>query len=555
MGKTAIIEELAGRIKRGDVPDKLKNKKILSLSMASCVAGTKYRGEFEERMNKMLKELERSDDIIIFIDEVHTLVGAGGAEGAIDASNILKPALARNKIKVIGATTIKEYKETISKDKALNRRFQTVFINENTKEETINILLNLKKLYEDYHQVIIKDEIINKIVTLTDKYLTDKCNPDKSIDILDMVCTKVSLKESKKKIELKKLKNKLFFLQRQKNNLIMHHHFNDAVILKKDEMKLIDKINNLSLEIDNQRKKIININDVKEIIESKTKIPIYEVSCKNSKLRDIETILKKEVIGQDKVIEKISKVTKKIMLGFKDNLPYSFLFVGPSGVGKTMLVKEYSKFLHIPLIRLDMSEYKESSSISKIIGSPPGYIGYNDVDTVLEKIKNNPYCLLLLDEIEKCCHEVINLFLQALDEGIITDSHGNKVNLSHIMIIMTSNIGSNKEKIGFMKEDLDHEELKNILSTPIVNRINSICYFNNLTKEDIFLILKKRLKNLENKYQIKVDNKKELINKIIDESDIDSYGARQALKQLDDKIDDYLLDKIYCNNKKYTINQ
>ena len=550
VGKTAIVEELAKRIVSGNVPNNLKNKKILSLSMASCVAGTKYRGEFEEKLTKIIKEIENNDEIIIFIDEIHTLVGAGGAEGAIDASNILKPYLARNTIKVIGATTIKEYKETICKDKALNRRFQTVFINENNLDETVNILLKIKNVYENYHNVIIKDEIIKEIVYLTDKYINNRCNPDKSIDILDMVCTKVSLKNNNKDKELDLLKDKLLDLKKNKNSLIIKHQFRKASKLKKIEMELVDKINLLELSLNKTRKKIIKISDVKEVIESKTKIPIYDIDNNINKLNKLEEYLKKKIIGQDEVIENMSKITKKIMLGLKGDLPYSFLFVGGSGVGKTMLVKEYSKFLNIPLIRMDMSEYKESSTISKIIGSAPGYVGYNDVDNILEKIKSNPFCIILLDEIEKACKEVINLFLQILDEGVITDSHGIKVNLRNTIIIMTSNIGSEYESIGFTKEN-NNNEIRNILSTAIVNRINNICYFNRLTKNNVTIILNNHFKELIKKYQkyhIKVKLNDIDINSIIGESNYEIYGTRKALKLLDEKVDNIVIDNIF--NKK-----
>lgn len=547
VGKTAIVEELSRRIVNGNVPEKLLNKRILSLSMASCVAGTKYRGEFEEKITKIIKELETNDDIILFIDEIHTIVGAGGAEGAIDASNIFKPALARGHIKVIGATTIKEYKETINKDKALNRRFQTVFINENTKEETMDILLKLKTIYEEYHQVIIKDEIIEEIVKLTDKYITDKSNPDKSIDILDMVCTKVALKRNKKNIELEYLKERLDSIKNRKNQLIIKHHYSEASKLKKYEMEVINQINLLALAITKEKRKIIKISDVKEIIETKTRIPVYNL--KNNKLINIEQSLKKKIVGQDEAISVLSKETKRIMLGLKDNLPCSFLFVGPSGVGKTMLVKEYSKYLNIPLIRLDMSEYKESSSISKIIGSAPGYIGYNDMDNVIEKIRNNPFCILLLDEIEKACKEVINLFLQVLDEGIITDSHGIKTNLRNVIIIMTSNIGSEKNHIGFTKIENNYEIL-DILSTALVNRISSICYFNRLTKENVITILNNRIKELQkiySEYTFKINN--DQINDILTTSNIEVFGVRKALKILDDKIEDIILNNM-LNKKK-----
>ena len=557
VGKTAIVEELANRIVNGKVPNKLRNAKIYNLSMASCVAGTKYRGEFEERINKMLKELENNEDIIVFIDEIHTLVGAGGAEGAIDASNIIKPALARGTIKLIGATTINEYKETICKDKALNRRFQTIFIKENTLDETKTILNNLKPLYEEYHGVEISDEIINSIVMLTDKYIGDKNNPDKSLDILDTVCTKVSLNKNSEMIRINELKEELGNIKKKKNELIMKHSFNEAFKLKDNEMKLEDKINNLSLNIKSNTKKIVTINDVANVIESKTKIPVYEINKDTKKLLNLEKYLKKKVIGQDEVIKDITKITKKMMLGYKNDLPYSFLFTGRSGVGKTLLVKEYSDYLKIPLIRLDMSEYKESHTVSKIIGSPPGYIGYDDTDNVLEKVKNNPFCLLLLDEIEKACNEVINLFLQILDEGVITDSHGNKVSFRNTIIIMTSNIGSEKDNIGFNNKKNDIE-IRNILSIPLVNRINKVFNFNNLNEDVLRKILLCKVKTIKEKYQknnISICISKKVIDEIISKSEYEVYGARHASKLLEEKIDDFVIEGILNGKDKVSIKE
>ena len=470
VGKTAIVEELARRIIKKNVPDKLKNTKILSLSMANLVSGTKYRGEFEERVTKIIKELENNPEIILFIDEIHTLVGAGGAEGAIDASNILKPALARGKIKVIGATTINEYKDTISKDKALNRRFQTIKIEENTLDETKEILYNLKSIYEDYHHVLIPDNIIDDIVLLTDKYIINQNNPDKSIDILDTVCVKVSLKKNNNMVKRKKLEEELNNIKKEKNSLIMKHKYNEATKIRDTELKLTSSINKLNISLNKNHRKLITKEDIEKVIEEKTNIPInYNIK----KITNLKKYLCTKIIGQDNVIDNLVQITKKIVLGFKSNLPYSILLVGNSGVGKTMLVKEYSKHMGIPLIRLDMSEFKEPHTISKIIGSPPGYIGYNEYDSMVEKVTNNPYSIILLDEIEKASQEVINVFLSILDEGIITNSHGEKINFKNTIIFMTSNINL-KEYIGFNKNTNKRDDLHNILSTPFVNRINKI---------------------------------------------------------------------------------
>ncbi len=556
VGKTAIVEELANRIVKKKVPEKLQNMQVYSISMASCVAGTKYRGEFEERISNLLKDLENNDKVILFIDEIHTIVGAGGAEGAIDASNILKPALARGKIKLIGATTIKEYRDTISKDKALNRRFQTIMISENTIDETYHILEKLKPLYEEYHHIKIKNDILKLIVSLTDKYLKDRHNPDKSIDILDMVCTKVSLKENSKVIKLNNMEEELNILKNAKKEEIIKHHFKEAEKMKNNELVLEDKINNMKIKTSSYHKKWIKANDVLEIIESITKVPLYENKKRNHLLLRLEKYLKSKIIGQDEVIAELSKITKKMFLGLKNNLPLSILFLGKSGVGKSKLVYEYSNYLKIPLIKLDMSEYKEGHSISKIIGSPPGYTGYDDYENVLEKIKNNPYCILLLDEIEKASLEVINLFLQVFDDGILTDSHGNKIDFQNVLIIMTSNIGCDKKGIGFAQKETKLKEINHFFPSSFVNRINYLIYFNDLDEKSLRIILNNEIKEVIKKYQqqnIRITFDKKIINEIIQDSHYSLDGARYALKLLEKRIDDSLLNNLLLGNKQFSI--
>ena len=524
--------------------------------MASCVSGTKYRGEFEERITKIIKELENNPEIIVFIDEIHTIVGAGGAEGAIDASNILKPALARGNIKIIGATTINEYKDTICKDKALNRRFQMIMIKENTIEETKDILNHLKTIYEEYHHVIIKDNIINKIVELSNKYISNKKNPDKSIDILDAVCTNVSLKKNNNTKKLNQLEDELLDIKKQKNNLIIKHHFNEATKIRDKEINLESTINKIILSIKNQRRKSITIKDVAKVIESKTNIPIYEIDRNYYKLKGLKKYLSQRIIGQDNVINNIVDITKKITLGLKNDLPYSLLFIGKSGVGKTMLVKEYSKYMNIPLIRLDMTEYKESHTISKIIGAPPGYVGYNNYGNLLEKVKNNPYSIILLDEIEKAHKEVINVFLSILDEGIIKDNNGEEVNFKNTIIIMTSNIGYNKDSIGFNKTN-NEDILEEYLPVYFINRINKICYFNNLCKDNIVTIIKNRINEIIKKYQdfnIKITVNNNIIDNLVKIIDYNNYGARRINKLLEDKIDNIVIESILNKDEKVIIN-
>lgn len=413
VGKTAIAEELARRIVSGNVPMPLKNKRIISVDMACTVAGTKYRGEFEERIKKMVKELEDNDDVIIFIDEIHTLVGAGGAEGAIDASNILKPALARGKLKLIGATTISEYKKFIEKDNALDRRFQKVFVEEPDKSNLKNILMNLKSIYEAYHGVKIEEKLIDKIIELSDRYIYDRCEPDKSIDILDEVCTKVSLKEAKEEKEIIKLSDCLTKIQKEKNNAIINQNYDKAYSLKEDEEELQSKINKLKLDYMRKEKvKKVKLKDIVEVVSSKTKIPINEISKDYiTSINEIEKTLKENIIGQDEAINKLIDISKKIKLGIKDkNKSYSVLFCGSTGTGKTYLSKLFAENLvgKNNVIKLDMSEYSESISINKIIGSPAGYVGYDDNKNILEEIRNKPYSVLILDEIEKAHKSVLN---------------------------------------------------------------------------------------------------------------------------------------------------
>ena len=562
VGKTAIVEELAKRIVEKDVPEVLQNRHIISLSMASLVAGTKYRGEFEERITKMLKDIENNEEIIVFIDEIHTIVGAGGAEGAIDASNIIKPALARGKIRLIGATTISEYKETIENDKALNRRFQTILVKESTNEETKEILKKIKKLYEDYHHVSISDSIIDELVDLSNKYIYNRQNPDKAIDILDEVCAKVSLMKDKNILKLNALQKELEEIKDHKNNLIMQNCFENAYSLKNKELVLENKINNMNtLLMKKNNRHNISLKDVADVIEDKTGIPIYEINKDDKNIKDLEIYLKNTVIGQDNVIEALMHVTKKIKLGYKHNHnPYSMLFIGGSGVGKTYLVKEYSHYLNIPLIRLDMSEYKESHTISKIIGSPPGYVGYDSNNHVLEKIRNNPYSIILLDEIEKASSEVINLFLQVLDEGLIKDSKGNEINFKNTMIIMTSNIGSNKNVIGFDKDNNNvvDNDLRDILSTEFVNRISEICYFNKLREKDIHKIVNKKIKEVKSNFiqnNVNISINQKFINKLIKESNYEIYGARKLNKLIETRLDNIVIDNILKGHKDITITE
>ncbi|MBR3897702.1 MAG: ATP-dependent Clp protease ATP-binding subunit [Bacilli bacterium] len=545
VGKTAIVEELSRMIVNGDVPLNLRGKRIISLDMASAVAGTKYRGEFEERLNKIIKEASEDEDIILFIDEVHTIVGAGGAEGAIDASNIFKPALARGKIRCIGATTTEEYKKFIEKDTALERRFQTVVIEEPSKGMIKNILMNLKEVYGKYHNVIISEEIIDLIISLSDKYIYNRNEPDRSIDVLDEVCAKVNLKESKDYKEYRENSKKLDEIIKNKKKSILENDFDKASLFKKKEYQIMDKINKLELCLYKKNKKKITKKDVAEVINSKTGIPIYEILNDKKNIIKNSNKLFKGIIGQDKAIDEVVKVFKKIKLGFNDRC-YSFLFCGPSGVGKTKLALEFGKNLvgDSNIIKLDMSEFRESHSISKIIGSPPGYIGYDDNTNVLEEVRNKPYSVLILDEVEKAHSSIINLFLQVLDEGKMKNSKGVTVRFDNVVIIMTSNVGFLEESVGF-NNDNKSLRLDDNFSIPFMNRVDNVIYFNQLNSSDVNCIINNKLDDIIQKYKNKIEVVLgDLSTEICEECDYKKYGARKIDKIIKDKIEYQIIDAI-----------
>ena len=526
VGKTAIVEELVRKIVKGDIQRKLRDSKIYSISMASLVSGTKYRGEFEERINKIIAELENEKNIILFIDEIHTLVGAGGAEGAIDASNILKPYLARGKIKIIGATTINEYSKYIEKDKALDRRFQKIFVDEPTKEKTEEILLNLKEIYENYHGVVISKEIIKLIVDLADRYVTSSRFPDKAIDILDEACTKAILVDNSYEKKYKDMLIKVNNIKLNKNKAIIDHDYKLASNYKDKENELENSLNKLFLSKNKAKLKKISKDDVYEVLYAKTKIPVKKILSlnKNSIYNNIISKIK----GQDLIIKDI--INFALGVKYNEKVPISLLLVGKSGVGKTFLVKEYARMLYPKesFFKLDMSEYKESHAISKIIGSPPGYVGYDDNNFVLDRIKKNPYSVLLLDEIEKAHPDVLKLFLQVLDDGYMTTSKGEMISFSNTIIFMTSNLGSDVLKIGFSdNKSLVKEKFKDFLGVEFVNRIGKIVIFNDLDDKSINTIIKLKLEALNyNKNEVS----KELLDRIKRECNYKEFGARQIDK-------------------------
>ena len=557
VGKTAIVEEIASRIVNNDVPLFLQNKRIISLDMGSLVAGTKYRGEFEEKINKILKEVSENDDVILFIDEVHTLVGAGGAEGAIDASNIFKPALARGKIRCIGATTLNEYKKFIEKDSALERRFQKVIINEPDRSMVKGILSSLKGIYEDYHNVIIDDDIIDLIISLSNKYIYNRREPDKSIDILDEVCARVNIREDKCYISYKNKKNNLKKIIDKKKNALISNNFKLASKLKKAECMLMNEINNLELSLYKKKKKRIFSSDVADVVSMKTDIPVYELlECGKNSIKDVDKFFKKSIIGQDEAVSKITDVIKKIKLGFNDRC-YSFMFCGPSGVGKTALALLFGENLvgKKNVLKLDMSEYREASSISKIIGSPPGYVGYDD-GNILDTIRDNPYSVLILDEIEKANSGVINLFLQILDDGKIKNSKGQIVRFDNVVIIMTSNVGFLKDNVGFNSMQSNKSKLNDSFSIPFINRVDSIVNFNYLSCDNIKKIVSIKVNSAVKKYikkiEVIIDDK--VYDEIVECCDYNVYGARKIDKVIKEKLESIIIDKIIDGDKVVNIN-
>lgn len=560
VGKTAIVEELASRIENGEVPKGLQHKRILSVSMASLIAGTKYRGEFEERINKILTEVENNNEIILFIDEIHTLVGAGGAEGAIDASNILKPALARGKLKVIGATTTAEYKEFMERDKALDRRFQKLVVEEPEVNKVKEILENLKPIYESFHGTVIPDDILDLIILLTNKYVYDRRQPDKAIDILDEVCAKASLSLGKNERRLQEINKKLKVVRNLKNQSIMNQNFEQASNYKKEEYDLEDQKNKLELQFMKvQKPKVITKDMVREVIYLKTKIPIYELGINlNKEMDKLSWDLKSKIMGQDDIVNQLVTFTQKYKSNYLPQRPYSFLFVGGTGLGKTCLIKEYAK-TQVPknsFIRIDMSEYKEEHSISKLIGSPPGYVGYNDQNAIFDKVREYPNSILLLDEIEKAHPAVLKLFLQILDEGSIKDNKGNEIVFKNTLIFMTSNLGSNQKTIGFSgsKKELRNVYLEEYLGVELVNRIDHIWYFHNMDGAIITTIIKSKLDAIKKaRNSVKIKFSKELIDEIKSRCDYQKFGARRIDKIIEEEVDAIIIDHLVQGKSEVVI--
>ena len=552
VGKTAIVEELSRLIVNDEVPKVLCDKKIISLDMATMVAGTKYRGEFDERLKKVIKEIEDNDDIILFIDEIHTLVGAGGAEGAIDASNILKPALARGKIRCIGATTTEEYKKFIEKDSALERRFQKIFVNEPSIGETKNILMKIKNIYERYHNVIIDNDMIDYIINLSEKYIFDRNRPDKEIDILDEVASRVGLRGCTSDNEIRDIKREICKLNKDKNSFIIDNNIDKAYSLRKKETELMSRLNDIELLSKNNKNKIL-LDDIASVISNRTGVPIYEIISNSGNIDDMKNRLKDIIVGEDKAIDNLMDITKRIRCGYNDRC-YSFLFVGSSGVGKSRLAKEYANILvgADNLIRMDMSEYSDSTAINKILGSSPGYIGYDDNKNVLEEIRNKPNSVLLLDEIDKAHPNVINLFYQILEEGKIKNSKGREVRFNNVVVIMTSNIGFEKNGIGFNKKTDSSviSSLKGYFNTAFINRIDNIIVFDRLDDTSIKCIIKKKFEYIRDKYKdINIDINDNVIDEIVDKCEFYEFGARRIDKIISKDIENFIIDGVIRGDK------
>ena len=557
VGKTAIVEELSRLIVNDEVPKVLCDKKIISLDMATMVAGTKYRGEFEERMKKVIKEIEDNDDIILFIDEIHTLVGAGGAEGAIDASNILKPALARGKIRCIGATTTEEYKKFIEKDSALERRFQKIFVNEPSIGETKNILMKIKNIYERYHNVIIDNDMINYIINLSEKYIFDRNRPDKEIDILDEVASRVGLRGCTSDNEIRDIKREICKLNKDKNSFIIDNNIDKAYNLRKKETELMLKLNEFEISSKNDKNKVI-VNDIAAVISNKTGVPIYEIVSNSSDVNDMGIKLKNIIVGEDKIIDNLIDITKRIKCGYNDRC-YSLLFVGSSGVGKSRLAKEYAKLLvgDDNFIRMDMSEYSDVTSVNKILGSSPGYIGYDDNRNILEEIRNKPNSVLLLDEIDKAHPSVINLFYQILEEGKIKNAKGRVVRFNNVVIIMTSNVGFERNNIGFNKNGDSSviSNLKEYFNTAFINRVDNILIFDRLEETAIREIILKRIEDIKIKYSsicIIIDNN--VVNELIEKCNFYEFGARRVDKIISKYIENVIIDGVINGSSEVYIN-
>jgi ATP-dependent Clp protease ATP-binding subunit ClpC len=578
VGKSAIAEGLAIRIVQRKVSKNLLNKRVVSLDLGLMVAGTKYRGQFEERIKLVLEELRKNKDIIIFIDEIHTIVGAGGASGSLDASNMFKPALARGEIQCVGATTLNEYRTNIEKDGALERRFQKIIIDPPSSEETLRILKNIREKYEDHHNVEYTDDALEVCVRLTERYITDRNFPDKALDALDEAGSRAQLVQVKVPDSLIKLEKNLENVVEEKKKSVRSQDYEAAAKYRDLERKI-----KVSIELETQswekrlkeKKKIVDGEKVSEVISMMTGIPLSKVTeSENDKLANLEAELKSRLIGQEEAVIKISKAMLRNRIGLKDpNRPIgSFVFLGPTGVGKTQLAKELAEQIFgdkDALIRVDMSEYSEKFNSTKLIGAPPGYVGHEDGGQLTEKVRRKPYSVVLFDEVEKAHPDIFNSLLQILDEGFITDSLGRKINFKNCLIILTSNIGQRKALefgggVGFTNSDpsdrakseaqhIIKKELTKTFSPEFINRLDEIIYFNNLTKEDLVEIIDVELKKMYPRFEeigYKITISKDLKNKIAESGYDPKYGARPLKRLLQKYIEDTVAELVILKKVK-----
>ena len=576
VGKTAVAEGFSQKIVNGEVPDNLKNKRVMMLDMGSLVAGTKYRGEFEDRLKKIIEEIREDGNVILFIDEMHTLIGAGGAEGAIDASNILKPALARGEVQVIGATTLNEYQKYVEADAALERRFASVTINEPTPEVALTILKGLRPKYEKHHQLQITDEALESAVKLSKRYIASRFLPDKAIDLMDEAAARVRINNAQKVDKVSAIKKKLSELSQEKTEALLKEDFEKAAEIRNEELKIQEKLEkqiqrDKDEEDSNNYRVKVTAEDIAEVVSEWTGVPVTQINrSEGDRLIRLEKILHNRVIGQDEAVKAVSKAIRRARSGLKDpTRPIgSFMFLGPTGVGKTELAKALAEAMfgsEDSMIRIDMSEYMEKYTTSRLIGSPPGYVGYDEGGQLTEKVRNNPYSVVLLDEVEKAHNDVFNILLQVLDDGFLTDSKGRKVDFRNTIIIMTSNLGAtalrDEKSVGFGAKDVSddyeamaakvRETLKKTFRPEFLNRLDETVVFHSLNKEEIHQIVKLMAKNIIERIKEQNINLKitPAAIDIVAEAGFDAeYGARPIRRVLQDKIEDLLSEELLAGN-------
>ena len=576
VGKTAVAEGFSQKIVNGEVPDNLKNKRVMMLDMGSLVAGTKYRGEFEDRLKKIIEEIREDGNVILFIDEMHTLIGAGGAEGAIDASNILKPALARGEVQVIGATTLNEYQKYVEADAALERRFASVTINEPTPEVALTILKGLRPKYEKHHQLQITDGALESAVKLSKRYIASRFLPDKAIDLMDEAAARVRINNAQKVDKVSAIKKKLSELSQEKTEALLKEDFEKAAEIRNEELKIQEKLEkqiqrDKDEEDSNNYRVKVTAEDIAEVVSEWTGVPVTQINrSEGDRLIRLEKILHNRVIGQDEAVKAVSKAIRRARSGLKDpTRPIgSFMFLGPTGVGKTELAKALAEAMfgsEDSIIRIDMSEYMEKYTTSRLIGSPPGYVGYDEGGQLTEKVRNNPYSVVLLDEVEKAHNDVFNILLQVLDDGFLTDSKGRKVDFRNTIIIMTSNLGAtalrDEKSVGFGAKDVSddyeamaakvRETLKKTFRPEFLNRLDETVVFHSLNKEEIHQIVKLMAKNIIDRIKEQNINLKitPAAIDIVAEAGFDAeYGARPIRRVLQDKIEDLLSEELLAGN-------